>query len=60
MVQVVVIVVAGLITTTIITTTVREGMWMEDPGEVVAEADGIIRIQAELAMMMIPPPPLPS
>ena len=27
--------------------------------EVVAEADGIIRIQAELAMMMIPPP-LPS
>ena len=58
MVQVVVIVVAGL-TATIITTTVREGMWMEDPGEVVAEADGIIRIQAELAMMMIPPP-LPS
>ena len=58
MVQVVVIVVA---TTAIITTTVREGtvMWMEDPGEVVAEADGIIRIQAELAMMMILPP-LPS
>ena len=61
MVQIAVVVVAGLITTTIITTTVREGtvMWMEDPGEVVAEADGIIRIQAELAMMMIPPP-LPS
>ena len=60
MVQVVIIVVAGLITT-IITTTVREGtvMWMEDPGEVVAEADGI-RIKEELAimMMMTPPPPL--
>ena len=63
MVQVVVIV-AGLTTTTTATTTtttVREPrtMWMEDPGEVVAEADGI-RIKEELAimMMMTPPPPL--